>query len=103
MTSSVGLVVVGYESEEEWDGFFARVRESTLQPREIVVVDNSPLSPFDPSGISDLPIHVVHLPSNPGYGSAANTGVAALSGDIDWVVVGNADTRLEPDLSLIHI
>jgi len=66
MTSSVGLVVVGYESEEEWDGFFARVRESTLQPREIVVVDNSPLSPFDPSGISDLPVHVVHLPSNPG-------------------------------------
>ena len=97
MTSSVGLVVVGYESNEEWNGFFDRVRESTLQPREIVVVDNSPLSPFDPSGIRDLPIHVVHLPSNPGYGSAANTGVAALSGDTDWVVVCNPDTRIEPD------
>ncbi len=40
--SSLGLVVVGYESEEEWEPFFRSLKNSLHVPRHIVIVDNSP-------------------------------------------------------------
>lgn len=94
---AVGLVTVGYHSDEEWPGFFRSLQESTLQPEAIVVVDNSESSPPSPEKLSKAPITVVHQPGNLGYGAAANLGVQELPANIKWVVVCNPDIRLEPD------
>lgn len=94
---TIGLVTVGYHSEEEWPGFFRSLEDSTLQPEAIVVVDNSESSPTSLDGLSKAPISVLHEPRNLGYGAAANLGVQELPAGIEWVVVCNPDIRLEPD------
>lgn len=96
MTSpSVALVVVGYESDAEWQGFFNAVIRSTVMPRSIVVVDNSVASSFDTARWPSLSVEVHHLPDNPGYGAAANYGVRQIQDDSEWIVICNPDTRLQ--------
>ena len=97
MNPPYGLVVVGYESESEWEGFFDSVQKSTISPDQIVVVDNSPQLSVPQKISGALPIQVIHRPSNPGYGAAANAGMVALAPGIEWVVVCNPDTRFQKD------
>jgi N-acetylglucosaminyl-diphospho-decaprenol L-rhamnosyltransferase len=94
---SYGVVVVGYESEAEWEGFFSSLQQSTISPDQIVVVDNSPHLSVAQELLEALPLQVIHQPSNPGYGAAANAGMATFAPEIEWVVVCNPDTRFEPD------
>lgn len=91
---NLAIVVIGYESSAEWEGFFDSIVQSTIEPASIVVVDNSPASSIDARDWPSLPLRVLHLPANPGYGAAANRGVQELHHDIDWVVICNPDTRL---------
>lgn len=95
--STLGLVVVGYESEEEWEPFFDSLRRSTLSPRSVVLVDNSPESAerIDPAHWNQL--QVLRLPNNPGYGSAVNAGVSVLPTEVTHVIVSNPDIRFTPD------
>ena len=97
MNPSYGVVVVGYESEAEWEGFFSSLQQSTISPDQIVVVDNSPHLSVAQELLEALPLQVIHQPSNPGYGAAANAGMATFAPEIEWVVVCNPDTRFEPD------
>jgi N-acetylglucosaminyl-diphospho-decaprenol L-rhamnosyltransferase len=91
---TLGLVVVGFGSTDEWEEFFDSISMSTLRPEAIVVVENSPDVPLLPAHTSLHNVSVIHRPDNPGYGTAANTGVAALPDAIDVVVVCNPDVRL---------
>ena len=94
---SLGLVVVGYESGAEWEPFFHSLTHSTLKPRHVVVVDNSPAEtePVDPALWPDM--QVIHLPHNPGYGGAVNKGVTALPAGVSRIVVSNPDIRFQAD------
>ena len=96
-TTTLGLVVVGYDSDDVWAGFFEGIHNSTLKPHAIVVVENG-LS-VSPQVLSQpyLPITTLHCPDNPGYGTAANVGVRELPTSCDWVIIANPDVRLEPD------
>jgi N-acetylglucosaminyl-diphospho-decaprenol L-rhamnosyltransferase len=97
MSHRVGVVVVTYDSGDVLDGFLTSIKNSSVIPQHIVVVDNSPhvLTPPDTPWCKKL--DVLHLPDNPGYGGAANHGVAALDDDIDFVVVCNPDIVVNPD------
>ena len=90
------IVAIGYESQAEWDGFFESVSRSTSQPKSIVVVDNSPQPSLVASRWRSLPLSVLHTPENPGYGAAANKGMAEVGDRVDWVVICNPDVRLFP-------
>jgi N-acetylglucosaminyl-diphospho-decaprenol L-rhamnosyltransferase len=70
---------------------------STTQPGQVVIVDNSPEKRPLPRSRWKGPLNRIHRPDNPGYGAAANTGVAALGPDSDWVVVCNPDIVVQPD------
>jgi len=97
VSETLGLVVIGYRSDEVWKPFFDSLRSSTISPAAIVIVENSPdISPAL-ERFSDLPITVVHRRDNPGYGTAANAGVAALSQDIAHIVICNPDVTLHPE------
>lgn len=93
---SLGLVVVGYQSEGEWNPFFESLKKSLLLPGHVVIVDNSPL----PTDDFERPIwdknQVIRLPNNPGYGSAVNAGVSALPPEVTHVVIANPDIRFTP-------
>jgi len=94
---SLGLVVVTYRSSDVLGTFLDSLKHSTVLPDAVVVVDNSPtvLTPPETPWLSSL--EVIHRPENPGYGSGANSGVAALPDDCDWVVVCNPDIVVTPD------
>ena len=88
---SLGLVVVSYRSSDELQNFLSSLSQSSVIPREIVVVDNSPEQSDIPS-LTGLPqVSVIHRSDNPGYGAAANVGVANLPQTCEWVVVCNPD------------
>jgi N-acetylglucosaminyl-diphospho-decaprenol L-rhamnosyltransferase len=94
---SLGLVVVSYRSTDELQNFLASLSKSSVVPGEIVVVDNSPEETAVPQ-VKDLPpVSVIHRADNPGYGTAANVGVASLSETCEWVVVCNPDIVVGPD------
>ena len=94
---SLGLVVVTYRSSDVLAGFLDSLARSSLTPDELVVVDNSPTKVSLPKKGSPQAVSVIHRPDNPGYGTAANVGVAALSDSCDWVVVCNPDILVEKD------
>jgi len=48
MTTDFGLVVVGYESDAEWSGFFDSISHSSQVPSSTVIVDNSPTCRMKP-------------------------------------------------------
>jgi N-acetylglucosaminyl-diphospho-decaprenol L-rhamnosyltransferase len=94
---SLGLVVVTYRSSDVLAGFLDSLTQSSLVPDDIVVVDNSPTKVSLPKKGSLQAVSVIHRPDNPGYGTAANVGVAALSDSCDWVVVCNPDILVDKD------
>ena len=94
---SLGLVVVTYRSSDVLTGFLDSLTRSSLAPGEVVVVDNSPTKVSLPKKGSLQAVSVVHRPDNPGYGTAANVGVAALRDSCDWVVVCNPDILVDKD------
>ena len=94
---SLGLVVVTYRSSDVLRGFLDSLTRSSLAPDDVVVVDNSPTKVSLPKKGSLQAVSVIHRPDNPGYGTAANLGVAALSDSCDWVVVCNPDILVDKD------
>ena len=93
----LGLVVVAYRSGDVLGGFLDSLAASTLVPDEVVIVDNSPSPVTAPEKSSLSSVRVLHQPDNPGYGTAANIGVASLSQECDWAVVCNPDILVETD------
>ena len=100
MTTDFGLVVVGYESDAEWSGFFDSISHSSQVPSSTVIVDNSPTCRIETGVGGKLEVTLLHEPSNLGYGGAANRGVMQLPDHLEWVVICNPDIRVEPDTFL---
>lgn len=95
--TSLGFVVVGFNSEDLWPGFFAALDSSSVKPAQVVVVENSAEAPKNLPTSESYEITSLHLHHNPGYGSAANAGVKELPDAITHVVIANADTLVERD------
>jgi len=93
--SGVAIVVVGFDSGDVWPQFFDSLSSSTTLPERVVVVENSPHVPRIDSAALPFPLEIVHQPDNPGYGAAANAGVAILPQRIPFVVVCNPDVVFE--------
>ena len=96
-SSSLGLVVVTYQSTEVLTAFLDSLKNSTVMPDDVVVVDNSPTALTLPKTPWLKKITLVHRPDNPGYGTAANHGIKSLEGECDWVVVCNPDILVQQD------
>jgi N-acetylglucosaminyl-diphospho-decaprenol L-rhamnosyltransferase len=93
----IGLVTVGFESADVWPVFFESLSRSTLKPRTVVVMDNSPQPPRDLSAFYTGDLTVKHRPENPGYGAAINEGVTLLPAECTIVVMCNPDITFEPE------
>lgn len=94
---TLGLVVVGFQSKDEWEPFFDSLKNSTLKPGHVVIVDNSP--PGAPPISKELwgGLRTVRRADNPGYGTAINEGVSELPKLVTHVLLSNPDIRFLPD------
>jgi N-acetylglucosaminyl-diphospho-decaprenol L-rhamnosyltransferase len=92
----VGVVTVGFESADVWPDFFASLSRSTVKPKAVVVIDNSPKAPTELSVLYKGNLVVKHRPENPGYGAAINEGVSLLPSDCTVIVMCNPDISFEP-------
>lgn len=94
-TADYGVVVVSFSSGRVLESFLSSLRGSSVLPTHVVVVENGPEAAGPYSG-APWDTTVLHLPHNPGYGSAVNQGIQALPPGISWVLVSNPDVTVEP-------
>ena len=97
VTNEFGVVVVGFESGDQWGEFLVAWEQSSMKPRQIVVVDNSPTPDLPGKNQTTIPTRGVSNSSNEGYGQAVNRGVALLESRHSWVIVCNPDVRVQAD------
>lgn len=90
----VSLIICTRDRPEELDRCLASIVGQTLQPSEIIVVDNASLSP-DTAAIVRRHGHIYVRENRPGLSHARNTGIAAATGDI--IAFTDDDTVLHPD------
>ena len=90
------LIVVSFGSGKELSKLFDSLSQSSHIPARIVVVENGPEIP-SVTVPKKASLTLVHLPHNPGYGSAVNEGMKKIPADIPWVFVSNPDVTLEPE------
>jgi N-acetylglucosaminyl-diphospho-decaprenol L-rhamnosyltransferase len=105
-SSRLGVVTVSYGSESVLPTFLASITDAlgadasiATQPSAqvpVVVADNLPNEGgarvlAETAGARYLP-----MPSNLGYGAAANAAIAALPDEIEWVLISNPDVVLGP-------
>jgi N-acetylglucosaminyl-diphospho-decaprenol L-rhamnosyltransferase len=90
------VVVVSFGSGEVLESFVESLESSKIKPKVVVVVENGPeLNPI--SQTTEFPLNYIHLPGNPGYGTAINAGFNDLPAEISWVLISNPDVILEPE------
>ncbi|MDI2099395.1 glycosyltransferase family 2 protein [Ruicaihuangia caeni] len=110
----LGVITVGYRSEEELARFLPTVRAATAKPVEVVIADNRPTWSDGRGAVvaatAPSPAHVnateqlaaasgaryLSIPANPGYGGAINRAVTELPGSVEWMLISNPDVLLEP-------
>jgi GT2 family glycosyltransferase len=102
LSARVAVVIVTYNSADILGDCLRSVAASTVDLTAVVVVDNA--SKDDSVAIAerlagrDLPVQVVQMGRNAGYGAAVNAGIAELGeSKYDAIFVMNPDCRLRPD------
>jgi N-acetylglucosaminyl-diphospho-decaprenol L-rhamnosyltransferase len=92
-TGGVGVVVVSFNTRALLRDCLASVLPQ--EPAEVVVVDNGSRDGSAEEVRTGFPgVRLISCPENPGFGAAANRGVASC--ESPFVLLLNADTRLEP-------
>jgi hypothetical protein len=90
---SIGVVVVSFNTRDLLRDCLASVLAQG--PAETVVVDNGSTDGSAEEVGGGFPdVRLISCPENPGFGGAANRGIAACR--TPFVLLLNADTRLEP-------
>lgn len=90
------VVIIHYENPGEIRELIASIESWSEQPEEVVVVDNSaPKYDLSDLALPGIPVRVVPSPGNPGYGQAANLGIAEVDAKVPYVLLLTQDTRLE--------
>jgi len=96
MERSVVAIVITWDSERYLDRCVEGLRDQTLKPREIVVIDNA----SDDNSVAiverALPAtRIIRNQENRGFSAAANQGIAMT--DSEYILLVNPDLYLWPD------
>ncbi|MFZ4843535.1 glycosyltransferase family 2 protein [Mycetocola saprophilus] len=92
------VVTVTYNSCAQVSEFLDSLAQTTLPGDHIIVVENrSPQAEATRQTAAAHGVNFVCLPSNAGYGSAMNRGVATLDSGVEYVLISNPDVRLNAD------
>ena len=100
LSARVAVVIVTYNSADLLPDCLRSVAASTIDLVAVVIADNasSDESVKIAESAANLPVHVVPMGRNAGYGAAVNAGIASLGErKYDAVFVMNPDCRLHPE------
>ena len=94
---AISLCSYTYNDARLLHGLLASVTRWTVQPDEIVLVDDGSKVSFTVSGeeSAQLPLRCTRLPKNKGFRTAKHIGISAATGDI--IVSVDCDSRLHPN------
>ena len=93
---TVSLCSYTYNDARLLHGLLAHSASWTVQPDEIVLVDDGSDPPFALlDSETRLPLRLIRLPENRGFRNAKHTGLSAAQGDI--LLSTDCDARLSPD------
>ena len=90
----IRAICVTYHAGPELDDFAASLRTATIQPVELVLVDNTPGDPRAAAVAARHGGRVILAGENLGYGRAANVGAAGATQP--WLLVVNPDIVWHP-------
>jgi len=95
--SSISLCSYTYNDARLLHGLLESVKTWTVQPNEIVLVDDGSEVPFTLSceEAATLPVRCIRLPENRGFRIAKHTCTSAATSDI--IVAMDCDSRLHPN------
>lgn len=95
-TADVSLIIPNWNGEQHLRDCLDSVRDQTLTPRQIILVDNGSTDRSAKLVEAEYPwVTVIALPSNLGFAAAVNTGIKASTSM--YVALLNNDTQLDPD------
>lgn len=93
----VAIVIVNYNSGLLLERCLQSLRDQTLQPDHVAVVDNASTETLSHQLLDKLPgINVIRMKSNAGYGAAINRAVRDMT-DVDLLCCLNPDAFPAPD------
>ncbi|MDA0979573.1 MAG: glycosyltransferase family 2 protein [Proteobacteria bacterium] len=91
------IVIVNYNSGLLLERCLQSLRDQTLQPDHVVVVDNASTETLSHQLLDELPgIEVIRMKSNAGYGAAINRATRDMA-DVDLLCCLNPDAFPAPD------
>ncbi len=94
-SSRIGVVTVAYRSHEVLPLLLRSLPDASTTEVRTVIVDNSPDDDASARALAhEAGAGYVPLAGNPGYGAAANAGIATLPASVEWVLVVNPDVVL---------
>ena len=93
--SSVAVVTVTYNSSTIIADFLTSVKVSEVKPPLVYVVDNDSADWRETGAVAEaLGAIFLRLDENRGYGGGMNAAIAALSSEIDYVLITNPDLTI---------
>lgn len=91
------MLIPAYCAQATIERALASVRAQTLQPAQVLIVDDGSPVPLvvDPQQLAPVPITVIRLPHNRGSSGALNHGISQVT--TDWIAFLDADDSWHND------
>ncbi len=99
MSAKTSVVIPNYNGAARIEDCLRALREQTLAPDRIIVVDNGSTDQSIALIKAHFPeVELIALPENTGFCGAVNRGIEA-SWDMDYVILLNDDTKVQPSFT----
>jgi glycosyltransferase involved in cell wall biosynthesis len=97
ISSGITVLVPAYRAQATIDRALASVRAQTLQPAQVLIIDDGSPVPLvvDPQQLAPVPVTVIRLQQNRGSSGALNHGIAHVA--TDWIAFLDADDSWHND------
>lgn len=93
---AVAVITVAYRSDDVLPRFLASLPAASSSELLAIVADNLPSEGRAAAHAAAAGARYLPIPENPGYGGAVNAAAAELPASVEWILVANPDTVLDP-------
>ncbi|WP_374519786.1 glycosyltransferase family 2 protein [Undibacterium squillarum] len=97
-TPAISVVIVNFNGGQLVLDCLAKLREQTLRPLEIILVDNASQDGSGQRAETEFPeVNVIHAGANLGFAKGNNLAVQKMHPDSEWIALLNPDAFPDPD------
>jgi glycosyltransferase involved in cell wall biosynthesis len=97
ISASITVLIPAYRAQATIYRALASVRAQTLQPAQVLIIDDGSPVPLvvDPQQLAPTPVSLIRLPQNRGSSGALNHGISHVT--TDWIAFLDADDSWHED------